>query len=219
MENLGERISKKLKELTDLYFTVKKLMINSEELTAEQVIDLQGINEFRSALDHLMRAQAAYFGIKSVKDVEEYSYKNIDKAYGHVYRAAYDVLDWTSLNLKDYIVEELKKFSLATIKDVLPEYYTTMRPRIEELKMDMANFRFEKDVEDNNIHTLKEYVSRLDEMHDMYKKILRKKSSLIDHMKRLKKEGRKSFWGITLRDLISAIIGAAIVIILTLIGV
>ena len=210
MESLGDKGLKKLKELTELYFIAKDLMINAEEITAEQVLDLQAINEFRSALDHVMKALAARFDLKSVKDIKEYSYKNIDKAYGHVYRAAYDALDWTSLNLKDFIVKELQGFPLVTIKDVLPEYYTTMRPRIEQIKTDIAKFRLGKDVEDSNLDTLREYKGRLDELHGMYKEILTKKSSLIDHKKRLKKEGRRTFWGISLRDIISAIIGGGI---------
>ena len=42
-------------EIIELYFRVKKLIIEAENVDPEKRIPLNSVNEMRNALDHLMR--------------------------------------------------------------------------------------------------------------------------------------------------------------------
>ena len=75
---------------------------------------------------------------------------NLNKAFGHVYRAGYDTLDLTTLFLQQYIAKEIARFSLETINSVFPEYYKDIRPSLEEIKDEIGKKRRQKDVGDHN---------------------------------------------------------------------
>jgi len=100
-----EKSTSKLRELTELYIVTKELLLRAEEIP-DRKADIQAIKELRDAFDHLMRANATIFGLKDSAtdpqdfDQNEYIFRNTDKAYGHVYRAGYDTLDWICLKLR-----------------------------------------------------------------------------------------------------------------------
>ena len=118
------------------YEVTKRLLILGEQLDLESRTLPQVINELRNCLDHLMRVVQFKAGIRSsVQDnsLADYTEMNINKAYGHVYRAAYDALDWIAMIIKERVVYELRPFSVEAINTVWPEYYSQLRPRFEEI--------------------------------------------------------------------------------------
>jgi len=131
-------IEKQLRRLTELYLVVKELIIYFEEVNPEQKSDIQPINELRNAFDHMMRVSAAVLEIEPQADAQQYILTNIDKAFGHVYRAGYDTVDYLSLTLKAVISEDLNAFSVDAISKALPEYYTTIKPDIEQINQEIT---------------------------------------------------------------------------------
>lgn len=114
--------------------------------------------------------------------------KNIEKAYGHVYRAGYDRLDWTALSLRESISKEMGPFSLETINHVFPEYFETLRPEIEEISEEIGKKRGEKDVADDNPDNLIDYINLMRRLHEYYKEVIKKTNILIEYEGKLKKE-------------------------------
>lgn len=139
-------IERRLRSLTELYRVVKELILYFEEVNPEQKSDIQPINELRNAFDHMMRVSAAVLEIEPQDNVQLYILTNIDKAFGHVYRAGYDTIDFLSLTIKSLISEDLDGFSVEAISKALPEYYSTIKPDIEQLNQEIAKYRADKDV-------------------------------------------------------------------------
>ena len=122
----------KLRDTVKLYEAVKAIILFGEEISPNNVTLPQILKELRDAFDHCMRVVAAKTNINVVKD-EEYVGKNLDKVFGHTFRCAYDVLDWVSIILRSKIQNELKKHSASAIAASLPTYYTTIKPRLENI--------------------------------------------------------------------------------------
>jgi len=87
-----------LRAVADLYIQAKALILYSEEVDPESRSNLQVIKELRDAFDHLMRVIVARVGNQTSPGATdpEYCSKNIQKAIGHIYRAAFDALDGTA---------------------------------------------------------------------------------------------------------------------------
>ena len=105
-----------------LYRDAKIIILYAEEVDPTNSANIQIVKELRDALDHLMRL----FLNKVNPDSDEngtYGLAQIDKAIGHVYRAAFDALDGTVLSLKTKINDCLVKYDKRVIKEVLPSYW------------------------------------------------------------------------------------------------
>lgn len=91
-----------LRALADLYVQAKALILYSEEVDPDSRSNRQVIKVLRDALDHLMRVIVARVGTQAPTDAAdpEYTSRNIHKAIGHIYRAAFDALDGTVLSLR-----------------------------------------------------------------------------------------------------------------------
>ena len=197
-----EKALDKLHDLCELYIVVKEIIIYFEEVNPEQKSDIQPINELRNAFDHVMRVVAVWLKIKEKKESGKYIITHLDKAFGHVYRAGYDTVDFLSLTLKSQIYNELKGYTSNTIRTVIPNYYSEIRPSIYELNAKIAKFRSEKDVFNNNGEHLIDYVSEVKRIVDFYKEILTKKPALDEFEKKIKSENKKN----ALRDWIKRIV-------------
>lgn len=187
-----------LEKIARYYAVTKELLIFAEQVDPQNRTLPQVINELRNCLDHLMRTFLFKFGLREVDKGYDYVEINLDKAYGHVYRAAYDTLDWLSLTLKDRIIDELQEFSLDTIQAVLPEYFTEIKPRLEQILSDeVARLRIEKDVAAKSEENLVKYGQVTAELKRLFQIIINKKSALVEHHVRLKKSRlRQLLWRI-----------------------
>jgi len=179
---------KKLEEITTLYATVKKWMLYAEEIHPEKKTFIQPINEIKNAFDHLMRVFASKLELKSVDAA--YITINLDKAFAHIYRAAYDLLDYISIYLRKKISDEINGISPEALTTIFPEYYKEINPYIERISSEIFDLRANRD--NPRINDLSKYNKIIERLKSHLDKILEIKPSLIYYEERKKKEVRKS---------------------------
>ena len=88
-----------------MYGRVKELIVFCEENHEDFKSNLHVVKELRDAFDHLMRIFAVKFGIKDEQE-EDYIKINMDKVYGHVYRAGpyrHDSLGLYKTTIKQFL--------------------------------------------------------------------------------------------------------------------
>jgi len=178
-----EEALEKLNEICELYFVVKEVIIYFEEINPEQKSDIQPINELRNAFDHLMRVVAVWLNIKERDEPNNYILTHLDKSFGHVYRAGYDTVDFLTLTLKELIHSELTDYSTRTIGEVIPNYYSEIRPSICELNDEITKYRSEKDVANSDARHLIEYIRVVKKIVEYHKEII-KKIPTLDELER-----------------------------------
>jgi len=193
----------KLRDIVELYGAVKATVLFGEEISPGNVTLPQILKELRDAFDHFMRVVAAKTNI-SGESSEEYIEKNLDKVFDHVFRCAYDVLDWVSIILRSRIQNELNKHSASAIAASLPTYYTTIRPRLENIiPQEIARIRGMKDIGAPEQRSILEYTNYVAEIRQYWETIAGVKPSLNDYSR--KEKGEK-----TRERIIYALISAAI---------
>lgn len=89
------------KNILQKYTIIKKLYIECEETDPELKTNLQPLNEFRAALDHIMKAMDTYL---YSEDADEWK-TQIDKLNSHLNRAFYDICDMLSINYRNKIID------------------------------------------------------------------------------------------------------------------
>lgn len=177
----NEEESKQIDIIAQYHDIAKELLIFGEQIDPENRTLTQPINELRNCLDHLCRVISYKFGRRNSGNAEDYINKNLDKSFSHVYRAAYDTLDWVALTLKEQIIKELEGFSTDTISAALPSYYPEIKPRFERIiKDEISKLRIEKDVAATNEKNLIKYGQITLELKALYQKILDAKSGMVE---------------------------------------
>lgn len=160
-----------------IYNSIKTLYIDCEETDPELKTNLQPLNEFRAALDHLMRINTIdHLGI-SIPNV------NIDdeaeKLLSHFKRAFYDICDMLSINYRNKIIDILEKYDTETITRAIPDYYSSIRPDIERISLNISRLRREKGfAETEPEERMKKYNEIVNKLKNYYEKILNSTASL-----------------------------------------
>lgn len=184
-----------------VFFAAKRATVLAEEMGINFNTFLQPFNEFKSALDHITRAQSA--GFKEFTDHpnnKKYILENLSKTLGHVYRAFFDTVDWLGITMHEKIIDEVSHYSESIISIAIPDYYPVIRPRLETIRSEIAELREMKDIAKQNeiIPEVDKYVGIIKEQFSFYNKVLLSKSSLIElqqaEIDRQKKNKRKSIW-------------------------
>jgi hypothetical protein len=94
-----ETLKRGFAELVILYRRTKRFIFASEKISGDNRLSAPAINELRNAFEHTMRVSAVMYASIETGPTEsgltpcQYCERNLDKAMGHVYRAAYDALD------------------------------------------------------------------------------------------------------------------------------
>jgi len=157
-----------LEYIVKLYAQTKSLILKAEELDPELRSCVPIIKELRDSFDHLMR----YIGDSFAQTPQGDSYKKqqLDKAIGHVYRAAYDALDSLSICLKTRIHKALDERSTETISVVFPLYYKTHITKLSEIDGRIEESRKHKDIgKKYNADDLNNYMGFLVELENICK--------------------------------------------------
>ncbi|MDZ4246103.1 MAG: hypothetical protein U1D67_03180 [Dehalococcoidia bacterium] len=195
--SIGQSDAKWLKKVFKYYDLTKELLIYGEQVDPESKTSIQAINELRNCLDHLMRVAGYRVGLHAQGEGEEYVTTNFDKSFSHLYRAAYDTLDWVALTIKKRVLSEIKDYSPDTIAAVIPNYYSDLRPRFETiLNKEIVTLRAEKDVAVKNEENLVECAGLISELKSTLDILIDKKSAFVEHHKALKRQ-RWQGWVIT----------------------
>jgi hypothetical protein len=168
--------------LFERYAELKQMYIECEETDPELKTNLQPINEFRAALDHIIRIL-----VNEIGDADDAIFKGeYDKLCSHIRRAFFDVCDMLAINYRNKIIDMLSPFKSQTIKDAIPTYYPVIRPDIEEISGHIASYRTRKGTEPDeqlcleyhkDVLTLKNYFQTvvkatpsMEELNDSYQK-------------------------------------------------
>lgn len=157
-----------------LHRITKEYLLVAEEVCEEGVLFFQPLKEHRDAYDHVIRTFS--IDLKKVPedvDCKLYVKKNLEKAYGHEYRAFFDTADWLSYNLRKSIRERLRKMSKREKKEFIQRSGgEAFLERMNQYPFKVAEMRDDKDIGmASNDSPIREYQNILDEMIAIYKSI------------------------------------------------
>lgn len=169
-------LSQQWEALYRLHSRTKHYLLVAEELSEEGDVFLQPLKEHRDAYDHIIRACGAEF-CKEFKTEDEktaYILKNMDKAYGHEYRAFYDTADWLSFICRRYIRTILRNQKEKNLREFAE--YKSIKKLINEVPLQIAKLREGKDIgkassdeeQTTSANLIDEYCATLDELVRAY---------------------------------------------------
>lgn len=144
-------LSQKWMDLYKLHSRTKHYLLIAEELSEDGDVFLQPLKEHRDAYDHIVRAYGAEFCKDFESDIKknEYILKNMDKAYGHEYRAFYDTADWLSFICRRYVRMMLRDQKEKELKAFAE--YEEIKNLINEVPEKIARLREGKDIGGDNL--------------------------------------------------------------------
>lgn len=151
------------------YSLIKEAFIECEETDPELKTNIQPLNEFRAALDHIMKMMYAFY----IKEDEQIRREQFRKLNSHLDRAFFDICDLLSINYRNKIIDVIGLYDTDTIRTVLPEYYSEWKIQVEEISERIVKYRNRK----NNIN-FQNYKEDIFALRDIYAEINRKRSVL-----------------------------------------
>ncbi len=162
------------RELVEIHNHCKSLFILAEETDPELLDFLQPAMEQRHALEHIMRAMACELGMLEQRNPadSEYIEQSLRKAIGHEFRAFFDAADWLQISLREKTLQMLAGYSNECITAVFPDYYHTIRPRLEQIAQQVATIRTNKDItKHETLDLIREYRKIVTELADAMSRI------------------------------------------------
>lgn len=200
------------------YSDIKELYIECEETDPELKTNLQPLNEFRAALDHVMKLWCAQH-----KDDHEEVLEQFRKLNSHLDRCFYDICDMLSINYRNKIVDILELYEVDTIRTALPTYYSEMKPSINTISSKIASYRNKKgtasSTSEETLDSFLAYKQDVLLLKQMYQKIAEAQKEMEEiqakEEKRTKAENRKN---LLLGGIIGVIGSALVSLIFYLIG-
>lgn len=166
-------ISHYLTEMSQVHMYTKHYLLMAEELSQEGVAFLQPLKEHRDAYDHLSRIFALSLNEDNLsRNEEEYILNNVKKAFGHEYRAFFDMADWFTYICRKYIREELSNKEKK--KKYQEKYdFEDTKNFINQLPLCIAEFREKKDVSEEQpiLKEVLEYKTTMDKLLEIYQQV------------------------------------------------
>ena len=179
-----------------------------EELGPDHETLIQPLQEYRHALEHIVRSRAADLRLVT-NDQEEYALDSLSRALGHEYRAFFDIADWSGIRIREKLLSDMGPYSTECISKAFLKYYADIRPEVEKFGRDIARIRGDKDIsrDTNLIPQVRQYRDRVYALHGLLE-------SVPCHLPQLeecrKRETRRCLWGVlafVLGPLIGAVAG------------
>jgi DNA repair ATPase RecN len=183
-----EEQTQQLTKIAKYYRVAKELIIYGEQIDTKNRTLAQTLSERANALDHIMRVILEKTGMRDdiAGDPVVYNRISLDKAYGHIYRTAYDALDWVALTIQERLATDIGAISLETISAIMPDYFTKIKPGLYRiLHDDITRLRNEKDVANENETNLEKYTSTVFELKQLFDQVNQMLPDLITYEKRL----------------------------------
>ncbi len=192
-----------VEKLVELYWEVKGYVISSEKLSKRSRVSVPALNELRNAFDHNIRAEAVWRQGQDPKEGTEpnpylYSYKNLEKATGHVYRAGYDALDIIALDrvrkINRYILDS---FRITTLCTVMNSYSTRIREPLKKALELCNEAKLGKDVEPEKVDEhpafFKKYKDAIESLEDILEELESHEPELLEVEKELAMEDEQAY--------------------------
>jgi len=123
----------KIEKLCQIYEKIKRFMIKAEEFGLEHKTYLQPRLELFQAFDHVV---SEYFLEQLNNNVG-----SLDGAMKHMYTAFFDVADWTMNEIRRLVFIDLESYNPDIIKTAIPDYYSKIRPDLDELTEKITEIR------------------------------------------------------------------------------
>lgn len=202
--------------------TAKPAVIAAEQYDPEGRLAITAVVELRSAFDHMMRVNAARHKVlpegmlSSIPSISEYCKKNLDKAFGHLYRAAYDSYDIIAFALQMKIEGMLDEISYATLYTIIPNATALVKRPVNEAKHLVCEGKAQKDVESKEKE--EKQFAKYEQALDKLKQV---KEVLDEHMDELiecEKEKEKGKHDNRRRFILSIIIAVIIAVVAVAVG-
>ena len=165
-------------QLSELYFAVKYAIICAENFDPKRELYIAPLNELRSALDHFFKAASA----------EQNMEDEMKKAKEHMTRAGYDALEILAGNVGNEILKKMKPYPTSAIASIFPEYYTTLCPKISDVRIDIAEIRMRP--KSHSEKSFLEYLGDIKELLAIDKKVTTILPSLENYCVGIGKEKR-----------------------------
>lgn len=206
MQNDGDNLLPKLKELVPLYEKVKKAIFLAEyEVGLE--IPLTSINELRNCLDHIMRILSDGHNINS-----EFEYI---EAKAHLYRACNDSYEIIVMKKLTKIEEINNKYDKEAVKEIFPEYFQILIPLASQAQQELAKSRSKKPViheEENTFGIYENLVGQLMQHLDRFNHVA---PGIIDYEKGMRRKAlRAKIADFVIGGLIGGVIVGVIILII-----
>jgi len=188
--SFNKKETEKIIQAVKFYKIYKHLILTAEEIDPHHKTHHQILLELRNALDHFMRILANKVGENDEEKSADYNWKHLDKAFAHLYRAGYNVLDWLSITYRELISKDLRFYSNKAIEKVIPDYYTKIKPKIQDISYQIAECRENKDIDDDKhlnedaFENFMKYFNIVSEVEELYKKTIRGKISSLKEFRR-----------------------------------
>ncbi|MDD6573223.1 MAG: hypothetical protein PUF12_12640 [Thermoflexaceae bacterium] len=190
------------------YSEIKRVYIECEETDPELKTNLQPLNEFRAALDHIMKMETALY----LDNNEEEYLKQKEKLISHLNRAFYDICDMLSINYRNKIIDIVELYDVETIRTAIPDYYSVKRGIVEEISQRIGKYRNEKGgYSVDNVDRFQEYSADVLQLKDIYIEILGKQGALEEVKKKSQKERKREQYKDLILGGIIGIIGSVLV--------
>ena len=138
-------MSDKWKLIAEVHQHTKELLTLAEEISPGLKSFIPPVKEQRDALEHIIRAKAYELDLKKV-DNQNYVEDQIDKTLGHIYRAFFDAADYFCILMRKRIRNAVTQYDSEIIKTVLPNYYSEIRPKLENINLEISKIRQSKDI-------------------------------------------------------------------------
>ena len=105
-------------------------------------------------------------------DYYSYIKGNLEKAYGHEYRAFFDTADWLAYNLRHNLRERINVIPYNKRNQLIPNCKETIK-LLNQYPFEISNLRNDKDIvkESDSDETIKEYENLLKQLIKLYKEI------------------------------------------------
>lgn len=196
----GGQFSDLWQDILERYALIKALYIECEETDPELKTNLQPLNEFRAALDHIMKMMTAYY----VDQDSQNTWQQYNKLCSHFDRAFFDICDFLSINYRNKIVELIEPYDSVVISTVFPDYYSKWKVEIEKISQNIANARLKKgNSSTEQKKNLEDYKNDVIKLRDIYKSILSAQGTIETVVRKNNKEKWKE-------RILSGIVGALI---------
>lgn len=201
----------RVQELIVLYTRTKQYVLLAEEKDPDCRSRISIFKEQRDAFDHLMRAMTrhcrstmpgewtAQLHAKALADEtqprsatdESYINTQIDKARGHLFRAAYDALDSMGISFKARIYKAVEGASNEAISAAFKEYWDHLA-QVNKLDASIARHREQKDVgTDHTLANLETYAGDVNVLAVISEEAESRISGLVEYGKKQKANDRK----------------------------
>lgn len=169
-----EDIQMQWKNICNLHGITKGYLLLAEEICEDGVVFFQPLKEHRDAYDHIIRTFS--IDLKKIPadfDCKAYVAKNLDKAYGHEFRAFFDTADWLSYNLRKTIRIRLRKMSRKEKQRFVQKCgINNLFEKLNQYPFEVAKLRGEKDIAaKSDLQQVEEYRNILDQLSEIYQEL------------------------------------------------